>query len=65
MNELLLEMEVIKGDNKPGYLQHEVATLKRIVRKRDNEIKEFKATLAEFKRQIDEATEKADSKENS
>ena len=52
----------MKSNNEPGYLRHEVATLKKIIKKKDTEIKSFKAALEELKKETFDAMDKANSK---
>eukprot|EP00828_Plagiopyla_frontata_P034390 TRINITY_DN4476_c0_g1_i10.p1 TRINITY_DN4476_c0_g1~~TRINITY_DN4476_c0_g1_i10.p1 ORF type:complete len:459 (-),score=56.12 TRINITY_DN4476_c0_g1_i10:1386-2639(-) len=60
--ELLTQMESMKSNNEPGYLRHEVATLKKIIKKKDTEIKSFKAALEELKKETFDAMDKANFK---
>lgn len=44
-------MEMQKKEHDPTYLKHEVETLKKIIKKKDAEIKGFKAALEELKKE--------------
>ena len=43
----------MKSDHDPNYLRNEVTTLKKLIKKKDSEIKGFKGAISELRKGFD------------
>lgn len=58
-------MEKVKQTTDTSYLKHEVGTLTKLIKKKDSEIKSYKAALDEIRKQISDSEDKVNKTDNS